>query len=90
MVAEFNVLSVISTNIQEGCCLPEHLCAARNAPWRLGCPVAHIRVAVMCPYLFHITASFDERKGALYTFFACVGHILVVRGDLTFSWNWIV
>jgi hypothetical protein len=41
----------------------------------LECPVAHIRVVVMCHYLSHITASFDERKGVLYTAFsACVGH----------------
>lgn len=38
------------------------------------CPVAPIRVAMICHCLFHITASFDERKGILYTAFsACAG-----------------
>jgi hypothetical protein len=60
----------------------------------LECPVAHIRVVVMCHCLSHITASFDERKGVLYTVFsACAGHdelivscnkqALVKGGDFT-------
>jgi hypothetical protein len=48
----------------------------KNTVKILKCPVAHIRVAVMCRYLFHITASFDERKGILYTTFStCAHHI---------------
>jgi hypothetical protein len=51
----------------------------------LKCPVAPIRVAMTCHYLFHITASFDERKGILYTAFsACAGHTV---DELIFLWN---
>jgi hypothetical protein len=41
----------------------------------LKCSIAPIRVAMLCHYLFHITASFDERKGILYAAFCvCAGH----------------
>jgi hypothetical protein len=32
-----------------------------------GGPVAPVGVAVVCHYVLHITASFDERKGTSYT-----------------------
>jgi hypothetical protein len=51
----------------------------------LKCPLAPIRVAMICHYLFHITASFDEHKGILYTTFsAYAGHTV---DELIFSWN---
>jgi hypothetical protein len=34
-----------------------------------GGPVAPVGVAVMCHYVLHITASFDERKGTSCTAF---------------------
>jgi len=34
-----------------------------------GGPVAPVGVAVVCHYVHHITASFDERKGASYADF---------------------
>jgi hypothetical protein len=46
------------------------------------CPVAPIRVAVMCHHLYHITASFDERKGILYTASSvCIGHVLIFKDE---------
>jgi hypothetical protein len=52
----------------------------------LGGPVAPVGVAVMCHHSLHITASFDERKGASYTAFTAsadqsvavrCGHVLI-------------
>jgi hypothetical protein len=48
-----------------------------------GGPVAPVGVAVMCHYLLHITASFDERKGTSYaTVSACAEQSVAVRCGL--------
>ena len=54
----------------------------------LGGPVAPIGVAVMCHYVLHITASFDERKGTSYTAFcASAGQSVAVEYVLTFGFG---
>ena len=49
----------------------------------LGGPVAPVRVAVVCDYVLHITASFDERKGTSCTAFcASTDQSVAVRRGL--------